>query len=234
MSLSCKNCHSSEFVKNGFVREKQRYKCKGCGFNFIEGDTRTNPSVAAKKALCVLFYALGKASFNMLGKLLDHSPSLIYRWVKEAGLALPEPSIAGDIKEIEFDEMWHFVRSKTKNGSSKRWIVVQGEPSPGLSVVVMLQPSEGSTTKLGTWTIARFTPMTGRHFHPYCLKIVMLLKNSAPWSLSAITAILAIILGAWPGAQKWSPSRSLWSICLLEFGAPSLTPASFINFRNNL
>ena len=48
----------------------------------------------------------------MLGKLLDHSPSLIYRWVKEAGVALQEPSIAHDIKEIEFDEMWYFVGSK--------------------------------------------------------------------------------------------------------------------------
>ena len=150
MSLSCKNCQSSQFVKNGFVREKQHYKCKGYGFNFVEGDTRTKPSVAAKKALCLLFYELGKASSNMLGKLLDDSPSLIYRWVENAGLALPEPSIAGDIKEIKFDEIWHFVRSKkTKNGSSKRWIVAQGEPSPGLSVVVMLKPSEGPITKLG-------------------------------------------------------------------------------------
>jgi len=39
---------------------------------------------------------------------------LIYRWIKKAGLALPEPSIAHDIKEIEFDEIWHFLLSKNK------------------------------------------------------------------------------------------------------------------------
>lgn len=27
----CKNCKSTETVKNGLVRQKQRYKCKSCG-----------------------------------------------------------------------------------------------------------------------------------------------------------------------------------------------------------
>jgi len=47
---------------------------------------------------------------------------------------------------MEFDEMGHFIGSKkTKNGSSKRWIVAQGELLPGLSVIVMLQPSRSPT-----------------------------------------------------------------------------------------
>ena len=148
MTLTCKKCGSEHCTKNGFSNQKQRYKCKECGYNFVEGDRRTNPQVAAKKALCVLFYALGKASFNMLGKMLGHSPSLIYRWIKEIGLTLPDPEISNNIKEIEFDEMWHFVGKKNeKSGLSKRWIALQGELSPGLSVVVMLKPSKDFTTR---------------------------------------------------------------------------------------
>ena len=61
---------------------------------------------------------------------------------------LEEPKIADNIKEIEFDEMWHFINSKkTRNGSLKPWIVVQGEPSPGLQVIVMLRPSKNYTRK---------------------------------------------------------------------------------------
>ncbi|MDR2645747.1 MAG: hypothetical protein LBC04_01010 [Holosporaceae bacterium] len=31
---------------------------------------------------------------------------------KEIGLETKEPEISEDIKEIEFDEMWHFINSK--------------------------------------------------------------------------------------------------------------------------
>lgn len=34
MDLSCKRCGSASFVKNGFVRGLQRYRCQECGFNF--------------------------------------------------------------------------------------------------------------------------------------------------------------------------------------------------------
>src|SRR5215471_20485524 len=149
--VTCKRCDGEQAVKNGKVRGKVRYKCKQCGLNFVEGDKRVKASLVVKKALAVILYSLGKASFNMLGKIFGHSPSLLYRWIVEEIAKLPEPAVAGDIKEMEFDEMWHFIGSKkTKSGSSRRWIVAHGELWPGWSAVVMLQPSGGSTTRLGT------------------------------------------------------------------------------------
>jgi transposase-like protein len=146
--LGCKRCQSKEIIKNGHVRGQIRYRCKSCGLNFIEGDRRVKESVAVKKALAVILYSLGKASFGMLAKIFGHSRSLTYRWIAEEAAKLSEPNISGEIKEIEFDEMWHFIQSKkTKNGSSKQWIVAQGELLPGLSAIVMLQPLGDSTTK---------------------------------------------------------------------------------------
>ena len=151
MSITCKKCASDRYVKNGFNNGKQRYKCKNCGCNFTVGDRRTSPQTAAKKALCVLFYGLGKASFTMLGKLFGHSPSVIYRWIKEAGLALPDEEIPNNIKEIEFDEMWHFLGKKNENfGSSRPWTALRAEPSPGLQAVVMLRRSDNYITKSDT------------------------------------------------------------------------------------
>jgi transposase-like protein len=72
-------------------------QCKACGLNFVEGDRRQKPETAIKKALCVLLYSLGKASFKGLAKILSHSPSIIYRWIKEAVEQTPEPQIASDI-----------------------------------------------------------------------------------------------------------------------------------------
>ena len=149
--MRCKKCHGEKLRKNGFVREIQRYKCKECGFNFVEGDRRQKSQTAVKQALCVILYRLGKASFNLLGKILGHSPSIIYRWIKKAMETTQEPQISSDIQEIEFDEMWHFLQKKVKNsGSSKRWIVVQGELLPGLQGVVMLQRSNDFMTRSST------------------------------------------------------------------------------------
>ena len=140
--ILCKKCNSQKIVKNGSVRGVQRYRCKECSLNFVEGDVRKKPQTAVKKALCVILYSLGKASFSMLGKVLNHSPSIIYRWIKEAMDKTPEPSVSADIQEMEFDEMWHFLQKKVKNSvSSKPWIVVQGELLPGLQGVVMLKHS---------------------------------------------------------------------------------------------
>jgi len=147
-TASCKNCGETKISKNGTVRKKQRYKCQKCGYNFVVGDERTNDKVVALKALVVLFYALAKGSYNMLGTIFDRDRSLIYRWIKEAGLSFNEPRIDGEIKEIEFDEMWHFIGKKNENfGSSKPLIAARGRLSPGYSVVVILQRSDDFTKK---------------------------------------------------------------------------------------
>jgi len=85
---TCKNYKSEKVVK----------KCKECGYCFVISDNRTNAKIAALKALYVLFFSLGKGSYNMLGKLFGRNRSLIYCWIREAGLNTKEPTINEDIK----------------------------------------------------------------------------------------------------------------------------------------
>ena len=123
--ITCKRCHANEIVKNGLVRGQICYKCKKCGLNFIKGDRHVKDSVAVKKALVVILYSLGKASFGMLAKVFGHSRSLKYRWISEEAAKHTESVISGEIKEIEFDEMWHFIQSKKQkmdHQSSGSWI----------------------------------------------------------------------------------------------------------------
>ena len=149
--IACKNCNSDKAIKNGYVRGSQRYRCKSCTINFIVGDKRRKSETAVKKALCVMLYTLGKVSFSMIGKILGHSPSIIYRWIREAMDKTSEPHVTSSIKEMEFDEMWHFIGSKkTKDGLSKPWIVAQGELLHGLQGIVMLQHSKDSIKRLNT------------------------------------------------------------------------------------
>lgn len=144
----CKNCSSENVVKNGIVSGKQRYRCKECGYNFREGDKRSNERIQAKKALCILLYAMGKGSYRMLARILGMNHTLVYRWIRSLGESLPDPEVSGEIKQMEFDEMWHFIGSKKESfGSSKLLTVAHGELSPGCSAVVILKPSSDSTTK---------------------------------------------------------------------------------------
>ena len=79
---------------------------------------------------------------------MNHSPSIIYRWIVEAMKTTPEPEISDDIQEMEFDEMWHFVGSKKTNiGSLRPWIVAEIELSPGLQATVIFQPLNNCMTK---------------------------------------------------------------------------------------
>ena len=146
--IPCKNCHQQNTVKNGFVRNKQRYKCHSCGYNFVLGDERHKQETEIKKALSIILYSLGKASFGFLGKLFGVSRTTPYYWIRDMAVTTAEPAIASDIHEIDLDEMWHCIQSKKRSsGSSKPWIIAQGELLPGYSVVVMLQHSDDSMTK---------------------------------------------------------------------------------------
>jgi transposase len=194
-------CHANAVAlhimsRNGTVRGHPRYRCKACGLNFIEGDRRVKESVAVKKALAVILYSLGKASFGILGKLFGHAPSLIYRWIVAAAAQLPEPVVPGDIREMEFDGMWHFIGSKKPNsGSSRRWIVAHGELWPGWSAVVMLQPSNGSRTRSNISRSAFSTLTTGKPLRRVCRPNGMSSLRPIPSPLRRITATPAIILG---------------------------------------
>jgi transposase len=146
--MECKQCGKGHIVRNGRVRGKQRYRCKDCGYNFIEGDARVKRDTAIKRAFAVILYSLGKASYAFIARLFGVTPPAVQKWLEPEPARLRDPDLSGDIREIELEEMWQFVqRGRASNGPSGRWIALHGEPLPGLSAVVMLQRSGGSMTR---------------------------------------------------------------------------------------
>lgn len=81
--VECKRCGSTETVKNGMVREKQRYLCKRCGYHFVYGDQREKRTATVAKALCTIFQALGVNQCKTIGKYLNWDTSLIHRWMNK-------------------------------------------------------------------------------------------------------------------------------------------------------
>ena len=118
-----------EVWKKGFVRGVQRYRFNGYGLNFVEGDRRLKTQKSVKKALCVILYSLGKASFSMLGKTSATRLRLFIARLRRP--RKQRKSLRFLIKEIAFDEMWHFLQKKSKV------LGHQGEGFPGWQGGVM-------------------------------------------------------------------------------------------------
>ena len=108
--IHCKRCGSVSFVRNGIVRGHQRYRCADCGCNFTNTPPRGKPP--AMKALAVLLYAMGNASFGMIAKLLGVSNVAVLKWVRQEAAALLEPTTPATVEIVQLDEMWHFVDRK--------------------------------------------------------------------------------------------------------------------------
>jgi transposase-like protein len=147
MAITCKNCGSENYVKNGKVRKKQRYKCKACGNNFIVGDELEKVSPEGK-ALAALLCGSGKSSYGFIANLFNVTRPAVQKWIRKIASRLPEPKPDDDIQEVQIDEMWHFIDQKNKKyGYGGPWTVLQTKPSHGLLAIVLLKPLRNSTRK---------------------------------------------------------------------------------------
>src|SRR5215212_9529914 len=112
MGLRCKRCGSEGHVKNGLMRNKQRYRCKACGLNFTDTPARGKP--LALKAAAVLLYVSG-LSMNRTAQLLCVSTPTIQAWLEQFAAAdaqKPEPE--GRAVVIELDEMGALPEKKSE------------------------------------------------------------------------------------------------------------------------
>jgi transposase len=130
MGPRCKGCGSEERVKNGFMRGKQRYRCKGCGLNFTDTPPRGTPLPV--KVTAVLLHVSG-LSMNRTAKLVGVSVSSVQDWIERFAKAYaqkPEPE--GRALVVELDEMWHCLKKRpTSSGSGRLGIGLRAGSSPG-------------------------------------------------------------------------------------------------------
>ena len=140
MGLRCQGCGSEEQVKNGFMRGKQRYLCKGCGLNFTDTPPRGRPLRVTVEA--VLLYVSG-LSMNRTAKLLGVSTPTVQAWIEKfAEVYAQKPEPEGRAVAVELDEMWHYLKkSGTSSGSGRLGIVLRDGSSAGNWAVVTPPPS---------------------------------------------------------------------------------------------
>lgn len=141
-TLTCKRCRSGAFVKNGFVRGHQRYRCKECGYNFTDTPPRGLP--LSCKVTALMLYLSG-LSMNRTAALVGVSTPTVQDWIERFAAAFgerPEPS--SPVVVVELDELWHFVKKSAANsGFGSLAIVQRGDWLIGNAAVVTGPPSSG-------------------------------------------------------------------------------------------
>src|SRR4029453_5157704 len=119
MGLRCKGCGGEKHVKNGFMRGKQRYRCKACGLNFTDTPPRGMP--LRVKVEAVLLYLSG-LSMNRTAKLLGVSTPSVQAWIERfAEVYAQKPEPEGRAVVVELDEMWHFLKKVRKALVREGW-----------------------------------------------------------------------------------------------------------------
>jgi transposase-like protein len=155
--MICRKCGSEHNVKSGKVGGAQRYKCKGCGFQFTK--EVANGRGADERGKAVALYLLG-LSMRAIAKVFRVNVSTVLYWVRNfAAAAYAKPTPRGAVV-VELDEMWHFIQSKkTSSGSGRLIVALPVNSLTGNVGIVAGKPWDSCSTGCGGW-MSRSTSQT--------------------------------------------------------------------------
>ena len=116
MGIKCKGCNSLKIVKNGCVIGKQRYRCKECGMNFIEGDKRIKYKLQDKLKFLKLY--LENCGIRTIERLTGIRNRQVSLWIEEAAEDIKRELIkqsnnVSSIKDVaimEIDELYTYIK----------------------------------------------------------------------------------------------------------------------------
>lgn len=117
--ILCKHCGSENIVKDGIIKQKQRYLCKACSKTFRIGDEREKYDISKKIRIVKLYTeGVGIRSIERLGEVPS---SLIIHWIRNFAKIIREkicsskvPDNAKEIEILEMDELFTYYQKKVK------------------------------------------------------------------------------------------------------------------------
>jgi transposase len=137
MDITCKKCGSAQYIKYGFIREEQRYKCIECKCQFTL--TKYRGVHPALKGFAIVLYAYCGVSMNKIAKMFKVSTVAVLKWVRGAALKTTAPIPVTDSNIVMIDEVWHFVNGKkTKYGFGEPLMGYRVELSDGNWAIVAI------------------------------------------------------------------------------------------------
>lgn len=102
--MKCYKCQSEENVKAGFIRGKQRYKCKSCGC-FFSVEKKSDVKTVEQKNMALEMYHAGMG-FRPIGRALGISYGTVFQWVKKQEESFSVPKQEETIEIFEMNKIY--------------------------------------------------------------------------------------------------------------------------------
>ncbi len=108
----CPQCKSLEYTKSGIVKDRQRYKCKDCGYFYtVIKEGKNIDSYYVIKALQLYIEGV---SFREIERILGISHVSVMNWVKKFGINRPENlEYKPSYQVLSHDELVQFMKSRS-------------------------------------------------------------------------------------------------------------------------
>lgn len=106
--MNCSKCGSVDCAKDGIVKERQRYKCKACGYRYTVNQRGFSLAIK-RQALQLYLEGLG---FRSIGRFLKCSHVAVYHWIRAHGESIESIRSATGVEVVEMDEMHTYVGSQ--------------------------------------------------------------------------------------------------------------------------
>jgi len=122
--MMCKNCGSSQIVKNGKVNNQQRYKCKECGKQFINNDNfarMRNKKHIIAVSMDLYYDGLSVRKIQrQIGYLFKVKVSqvTIHNWITKYSLLVKEYV---DTLKADLSDVWHTDETVIKIKGQQKW-----------------------------------------------------------------------------------------------------------------
>ena len=102
--MQCPKCKLSNFVKDGIIRNKQRYKCKECNYRYTVIIKSTEKPLSIKR-FALQLYLEGLGFRSSIARVLNVSNVSILNWIKTFGQQVKDLQSDKNVRIIELDEM---------------------------------------------------------------------------------------------------------------------------------
>jgi len=119
MNFCCKHCGGGDLIKNGFIKNKQRYLCRECRKTTRVGDARERYDLG-QKIKVVKLYTEGMG-LRAIERVEAIPSSLLVHWIRKFAKTLKEklcttqiPENLKEIEILEIDELFTYYQKKPK------------------------------------------------------------------------------------------------------------------------
>ena len=104
---ACPKCDSAEATKSGIINERQRFKCRQCGYHYTVA--KVGREVDSYYVIKALQLYIEGVSYREIERLLGVSHVSVMNWVKKYGVKAPrQPDYHPTYKILNYRELADF------------------------------------------------------------------------------------------------------------------------------